>query len=179
MAYDAIVLAGGASSRHGGRDKTALEVDGRSVLDRVLAAVEDAERVTVVGPEVQGGPVAAVAGGLAEGGADLVVTLAGDQPFVAGAIAPLLTALDVPDTDAGADVAVLTSGGRRHYLTAAWRRPALAAALARLGDPADAAMRRLFDGVVVREVADEGGWSDDVDTPEALDRARTRAHRST
>lgn len=48
--YDAIVLAGGAGRRLGGVDKAALRVGGQPLLERVLAAVSDADRVLVVGP---------------------------------------------------------------------------------------------------------------------------------
>jgi len=49
-AFDAIVLAGGASRRMGGGDKTALEVGGVPLLDRALEAVRAASTVVVVGP---------------------------------------------------------------------------------------------------------------------------------
>ncbi len=75
--FDAIILAGGRGSRLGGVDKGALPVGGRALLDRVLSAARDAERVVVVGygpvPDgvlltreepVFGGPAAAVVAGL-------------------------------------------------------------------------------------------------------------------
>lgn len=75
----AVVLTGGAGRRMGGVDKPALSVGGRSMRERVLAAVADAEPRIVVGtidglpPGVHGirerpsggGPVAATAAGLA------------------------------------------------------------------------------------------------------------------
>ncbi|MEO3815223.1 NTP transferase domain-containing protein [Plantactinospora sp. B24E8] len=75
----AVVLTGGAGRRMGGVDKPALPVGGRSMRERVLAAVADAEPRIVVGttdglpPRVHGirerpaggGPVAATAAGLA------------------------------------------------------------------------------------------------------------------
>ena len=77
--FDAIILAGGAGRRLGGRDKSALTVAGRPLLSRVLQAVIRARRVVVVGQvEVPdgvgqvsedppgGGPVAGIAAGLAE-----------------------------------------------------------------------------------------------------------------
>ena len=48
--YTAVVLAGGRAARLGGRAKPQLEVGGRTMLDTVLRAVEDAERRVVVGP---------------------------------------------------------------------------------------------------------------------------------
>ncbi|MFN2489650.1 MAG: molybdenum cofactor guanylyltransferase [Actinomycetota bacterium] len=50
MSFDAVILAGGGARRLGGADKALLEVGGRRLLDRVLAAVRGARRVFVVGP---------------------------------------------------------------------------------------------------------------------------------
>ncbi|MFT4082535.1 MAG: NTP transferase domain-containing protein, partial [Nocardioides sp.] len=52
--YAAIVLAGGRGSRLGGVDKATLEIGGRSLLHRVLAACADAAEVVVVGDPVAG-----------------------------------------------------------------------------------------------------------------------------
>ena len=170
--FDAIVLAGAQSRRLDGADKALVEIDGRTLLDTVLAATEGADRVIVAGPRrtvapeviwVQeqppgGGPVAAVAAALAETAADWVLVLATDLPRVADAVPLLLTAA------AHADVAVLERGGRRNHLAAVWRTSALRDALDRLPTVADAAMRALFEEVEVEEVADTGGWGIDVDT---------------
>src|SRR5207253_721892 len=82
VTYDGIVLAGGRARRLGGVDKPALLVGGRSMLATAVAALGEACLVTVVGPEVTGGPVAAVAAGLRDGTAAAVVVLAADLPFV-------------------------------------------------------------------------------------------------
>lgn len=164
LAYDAIVLAGGQARRMGGINKLAARIDGIPILDRVLAGVAEAASVLVVGPEVQGGPVAAIASALPSVSAPVVVTLAGDQPWIGPAVHLLVGALEVSEADA----AVLTRGGRTHYLAAAWRRSSLASALATLADPNGAAVRTLFDGADVVEVPDEGGWSRDIDSPEDL-----------
>jgi GTP:adenosylcobinamide-phosphate guanylyltransferase len=47
--YVAIVLAGGRGTRLGGRDKAAVEVAGRSLLERALSAVAGAATVVVFG----------------------------------------------------------------------------------------------------------------------------------
>ena len=169
--FDAIVLAGGRSSRMG-REKTALTVGGIPIIDRVLDALADAEWVVAVGPDVDGGPVAALASALPAITADIVVTLAGDLPLIGGGISHLLAALaDAPeDTHA----AVLIAGGRRQYLAAAWRRAALEDCLAALTTTRDVPMRALFTGPVA-EVPDKGHWSLDVDTPSDLAAARTAA----
>jgi molybdopterin-guanine dinucleotide biosynthesis protein A len=181
--YDAIVLAGGSAARLGGVDKPQLPLAGRSLLDHVVAAVADARRVVVVGPQQPvaapvtfcrerppgGGPVAAIAAGLARAAADVLVVLAADLPFVGPAVPLLLEALP----PAGA--ALLVDGsGRVNYLAAAWRRASLAAALAALGDPAGAPARALADlAPQVRLVPDEAGWGRDCDTWEDLAQARS------
>lgn len=171
VSYDAVVLAGGRARRMGGVDKTALVVGGRSVLEHVLAGLGDAGEVIVVGPEVDGGPVTAVTAGLDRVTSEVVVVLAGDMPFVAGAVSPLVDAVSRAPQ---AEVAVLVSAGRRQYLAAAWRTSALTARLRSLAaPPAGSAMRSLYVGEIV-EVADTGGWSVDVDTPDDLRDARTR-----
>ncbi|MGC4769808.1 molybdenum cofactor guanylyltransferase [Micromonospora sp. DT44] len=108
--YAAVVLAGGAARRMGGVDKPALPVGGRSMRDRVLAAVGDAAPRVLVGPadgvpdDVRvtredppgGGPVAATAAGLAllDRDTTLVALLAADLPLLTrAAIGDLLTHL--------------------------------------------------------------------------------------
>jgi molybdopterin-guanine dinucleotide biosynthesis protein A len=95
--YDAIVLAGGRGSRLGHVDKPGLTVGDATLLDRVLAAVSDAERTIVVGPRratsrpviwcrespAGGGPVAAVAAGCAHASAETVLLVACDLPWIA------------------------------------------------------------------------------------------------
>lgn len=163
-AYDAVVLAGGASRRLGGRDKTAQLVGGATLLDRVLAAVPDAVRTVVVGPvrpvagtvtawtsEVPpgGGPVAALAAGLAETSAATVVVLAADLPFVSAAtIRPLLAA------GFEADGALLVDAdGRDQPLVSAWRADRLRDAVHRLPTPVGASLHGLVAGLAVRRVA--------------------------
>ncbi|WP_415947467.1 DUF6457 domain-containing protein [Streptomyces sp. KLOTTS4A1] len=77
-AYDAVVLAGGAAKRLGGVDKPAVQVGGRALLDRVLAACAAAGTTVVVAPPRStsrpvvwaredppgGGPLAALAAGV-------------------------------------------------------------------------------------------------------------------
>lgn len=130
-----VVLAGGTSRRLGGVDKTALDLAGRSVLARLLDDLADLP-VVVVGPRQDvghdvlwtredpplGGPLAAAAAGVAAGlaahpDAEVVVLVAGDQPFAGAAVAPLRGALG-PEVDA-----VLAAGpdGRTQPLLAAYR----------------------------------------------------------
>jgi molybdopterin-guanine dinucleotide biosynthesis protein A len=180
--HDAIVLAGGRATRLGGAAKPQLRVGGRSLLDHAVAAVRDAHRVVVVGPEQPvegavvfcreqppgGGPVAAIAAGVEHTIADVIVVLAADLPFVAPAIPRLLAAL--PPIGA----ALLVDGsGRPNYLAAAWQRASLDAALTALGDPAGASARALTDLAPQVFVPDEGGWGRDCDTWEDLGQARS------
>ena len=94
--YDACVLAGGRASRLGGQDKPALQVSGRPLIESVAAAVADAGRLIVVGPDRPGlpnaifrredppggGPVPALRAGLPEVDAPWVALLAADLPFL-------------------------------------------------------------------------------------------------
>ncbi|MFF2958313.1 NTP transferase domain-containing protein [Streptomyces sp. NPDC057963] len=95
-AYDAIVLAGGAAKRLGGADKPGIRVGGRALLDRVLAACAGASTTVVVGgrrptaravtwtrEEPQGGgPLAALDAGVRRTGAEWVLVLSADLPFL-------------------------------------------------------------------------------------------------
>lgn len=187
VGYDAIVLAGGRARRLGGIDKPGLEIDGSSLLDRVVGAVAAADTVVCVGPSrptgrqviwcreapAGGGPVAALAAGVQHVVAEVVVVLAADLPSIAPAVPVLVSAL----ADAGA--AVLVDGsGRANHLAAAWRRSALVTALAALGDPRDAPVRALFAGVDVVEIGDADGWGSDCDTWDDVERARQNVTRS-
>lgn len=191
--YDAVVLAGGSARRLGGLDKPAQEVGGRSLLDRVLAAVPDAQLRVVVGPERAthvpvtwvresppgGGPVAALAAGLAVVRAPRLVLLAADLPFLDRETVALLLAVD-------ADGAVLVDDdGRDQVLVGAWRTAPLRAALDALDGPvAGARLRAVLDRVDVRRVSAvrtpgrPAPWTD-CDTGEELARARESACGST
>ncbi|WP_407939977.1 molybdenum cofactor guanylyltransferase [Micromonospora tarapacensis] len=180
-AYAAVVLAGGAGSRMGGRDKPALPVGGVPMRERVLAAVADASPRILVGPgpalagvrltrEVPpgGGPVAAVAAGLALLDIEVpaVALLAADLPLLnRSAVRELLRHLDDEPVDAagrhgsgtGVDGACFVDGsGRRQTLCGVWRPYALRTALDRLagrrGELAGAPLRELLTNLAVREV---------------------------
>jgi molybdopterin-guanine dinucleotide biosynthesis protein A len=181
--FDAIVLAGGSARRLDGVDKPAIEIDGRSMLDRVIAATDGAHHVVVVGPERAlparvrwvrenppgGGPVSAIAAGIEHVGASWTLVLAADLPWVAPAVPLLLSAA----TDV--DVAVLATGGRRNYLAAVWRTDALRTALSGLTEIANAAARDLYTPAVVTEVTDDRSWGQDCDTWDDIERARKKA----
>ncbi len=118
--FNAIVLAGGRSSRLGGTDKAGLMFDGGTLLARTLAAVGGAGAVVVVGPfnpdELPNGvrsaredppfsgPAAAIAAGLDElavDAAQYTAVLACDMPYASTAVQYLLAAAA---SGTGADV---------------------------------------------------------------------------
>jgi molybdopterin-guanine dinucleotide biosynthesis protein A len=159
----AIVLAGGAARRWGGRHKPAIPVAGTPMLDRVLAAVPQAWPRVVVGPAqtvpddvvvVQedpplGGPAAAIAAGagavlaaVGRGGSNLPGAPSGAPSCVAvlAGDQPLLSAEAVAVLldevrAAPADIAgaVYADGGRPQLLCGVWRLPVLAGRCAEAG----------------------------------------------
>ncbi len=202
--YDAVVPAGGAARRLGGTDKPALAVGGRPLLDRVLAACAAAGATVVVGPRRPtarpvrwvreeppgGGPVPALAAGLAAldapgpdtPGADVVVVLAADLPFLTpaavGALADTAAA-----AERGADGVLLTdAGGRDQPLAAAYRVEPLRRELALLageyGSLGGLPLRLLTGGLALRRMADPtGDASFDCDTWADVAAARARLER--
>jgi len=133
--YDAIVLAGGASSRLGGADKTAMSLADRPMLDYVFHAVAEARNVIVVGPRRAtarpvewcredppgGGPAAGIAAALPAVTTEYVVVVAGDQPLLSLETVRLLLA-----SSQGADGAIgVDAGGRPQWLVGVWRTEVL------------------------------------------------------
>lgn len=172
MRLAAVVLSGGSARRLDGRDKAAVRVGGVTLLERVLAAVRDAEEVVVVGPPAPaparvafvredppgGGPVAGLVAGQTalSGSADLLAVVAVDMPYLsADTFARLAAAAE------DADGAFLVSGGRRH-LAGVLRpdRVAWPAAPDAHGMP----MHRLLAPLRLTEVEASGDEARDVDT---------------
>ena len=156
------ILAGGQSTRFGGRDKSALLLDGRPILDHQIAALTPAvdEVLIVGGPRatihdiVPGcGPLGGLHAALtaAHGGAVLMVAC--DMPYLS---TPFLTYLLSFATEA--DIVVPQSERGYHPLCAVYTRACLEPVAARLAD------RRLR----IRELAG------DVRTRELVDSLRTR-----
>lgn len=184
--YGAIVLAGGAGRRMGGRDKPSVLVAGVSMVERVLGAVCDAEPRLVVGHRqpvptgvvlIQedppgGGPVAGIAAGLAALGSAgddrLVAVLAADQPLLTRSAIGLLVS-----AAGGGDVAgaVFVAGGRPQLLCGVWRAGRLRHRLRELGEPGGVAVRRLLGELPYVPVPPPDDvpppWYD-CDTPEEL-----------
>lgn len=158
MSVDAIILAGGRSSRLGGVAKASLLRDGRTLLQLAIDAARAAGgRVVVVGPEVRttapvrfvrerpvfGGPAAAIAAGLdalrdgvAAEGPTQVAVLACDMPDAAPALAAVLdAATDTATATAGTDTdgwVAVDDSGREQSLLAVYRREALEGRVAAL-----------------------------------------------
>ncbi|MEV6104433.1 NTP transferase domain-containing protein [Streptomyces sp. NPDC051940] len=191
MAYDAVVLTGGAARRLGGADKPWLSVGGRPLAERVVAACRGAGTVVVVGPRREtaadvvwaredppgGGPVAALAAGLAAVRAGVVVVLSGDLPFLEPGIVRQLTGA----LGDGEGALLVDEDGRDQPLVAAYRTDALRDGLARLakehGTLAGLPLRRLVRGLRLNRIA-AGSSAFDCDTWEdlAVARARIREH---
>ncbi|MFG1845808.1 NTP transferase domain-containing protein [Micromonospora carbonacea] len=191
--WAAVVLAGGAARRMGGVDKPGVPVGGRSMRDRVLDAVADADVRIVVGPAGPvppgvrstrerppgGGPVAAAAAGvsLLPAGTTAVALLAADLPLLTrDAVHLLREHLADPAVDG---VCLVDGDGRRQQLCGMWRVAPLRAALGRLaaargGSLDGAAVRALLAGLTVRDVPWSGTgpppWFD-CDTDEDVRRA--------
>lgn len=196
--FDGIVLAGGRSSRMrelGSEiDKTRLELGDRMLVEIAVAAVSGARTRIVVGPSsngrpaftdvrwvredpVGGGPVAALAAGLAVTTAPVVVLLAADLPFVTTAtVGTLLDVLEEPDPIAAVAAVAVDDQDRDQPLLAAYRAGALRVALPE--PPAGGRLRDVLDALArageLRRVPLPGtppAWWD-CDSPGAWEQAR-------
>ena len=175
--WDAIVLTGGRATRLGGVDKMSVEIGGRTLLQRTLDAVSGAARVVLVGevdaPGVTvvheeprfAGPAAAVAAGLAEVTAEWVLVVAGDHPFLADAVAPLV---DARSGDGGIAVG---PDGRRQNLMVMVDAGALRSSLESQDDLADLPFRTVLEPLDLAEVAVPERATADVDTWHDRDKA--------
>jgi len=135
------ILAGGLARRMGGGDKGLIGLQGRPILDHVIARLAPQVRrivlnangdparfaqydLPVVADPIEGfaGPLAGVLAGLhwardQAPGARYVATAATDTPFLPrDLVARLLQAL----AEAGADLATAASGGRHHPVFGLW-----------------------------------------------------------
>lgn len=182
VVVDAVVLAGGRSSRLGGVGKHRLVLGGETLLGRALAAAAPARNRVVVGdPDgssgvlsvreepAYSGPAAAVAAGLdaladASDGAiaDAVLVLACDMPFAARAVDALVAAL--PGLGSADGLIAVDAEGRPQPLAALYRTATLRAAAHTGGGLEGASMTRLIEGLRLIEVPVPAGSTDDVDT---------------
>ena len=177
MQWTAAILAGGRARRFGGRDKSGLVVDGRSILDRQL---DELARVTddilivrgAGAPAAGGAPAGGARGGvtvrvvadrvpdcgplgglhtaLTESTAGAVALVACDMPFVTGPLVAYLVALA-----ADADIVVPRDERGYHPLCAVYTRACADAVAGRIAER-KLKMSDLFEDVRVRVVtADE------------------------
>lgn len=173
MIVDALILAGGRSSRLGDSDKQKLQIAGESLLHTAVAAVKTAgaRHIVIVGddgvddvPAVRedpafAGPVAAIGAGLRAlpSDADAVLVTACDMPGVAEALPVLLGAF-------ARDGVIAVDRGHRQQLVIVVRRAALAAAIDLLPTVVDASIRALLGTLDLVEVVVPEGSTDDIDT---------------
>jgi molybdopterin-guanine dinucleotide biosynthesis protein A len=162
----AAILAGGRATRFGGRDKSALVVDGRPIVDRQVAelsavvddimivgarhgarAFQASDRLRLIADIVPGcGPLGGLHAALTAMRGDRVLAVACDMPYLDAAFAEYLLSLAgdaavvVPQTDRG-----------YHPLCAVYTRACLEPVAARLAQR-QLALRDLYADVPTRIV---------------------------
>ncbi len=205
MEFDAVILAGGRSSRLGGVPKSGLMYDGATLLERALQAARGAAAVAVVGPDPGtlpegvlscredppfAGPAAAIAAGLS---ALDRRPRRGPAPSASGAVHPCPCLRHAqggrrrPDRcwkrqrelrpDGG--LMAVAADGRRQPLVGLYGTAALQRCVAEAGQRGaleNASVFALLASLEVREVTVPGGSTDDVDTWD--DAVRIRGNRS-
>ena len=192
MEFDAVILAGGRSSRLGGVPKSGLIHDGVTLLERALQAVRGAAAVAVVGPDpgilpggvlscreepAFAGPAAAVAAGISAleqhrsgdprhpAAAPLTLVLAVDMPRADAAVGTLLAA--AAEAPPGDGLMAVSTDGRRQPLVGLYGTAALQRCVAdarQRGALENASIFALLARLEVREVSVPRGSTDDVDT---------------
>lgn len=187
MLTDAIVLAGGRSTRLGCTPKAELRLGGRSLLEHALDAVSSARRIVVVGPAPHAplpagvlrtresplfaGPAAAIAAGLDALAASEplpsahILVIACDMPGIAPAVELLLANAADGDGTIGID------DDRLQPLVALYNTSSLVAAVAQHDEQlAGLSMFRLIGELQLTELALPSRASDDIDTWADADR---------
>jgi molybdopterin-guanine dinucleotide biosynthesis protein A len=184
--FNALILAGGRSSRLGGVPKQGLVFQGATLLQQALAAASGADQTVVVGPDPGAlpagvlscreqpefaGPAAAVAAGLealAWAGSEQTYTLvlACDMPRVKVAVQALKEALESGDFEADGFMA-RGGDGRPQQLAGIYRTAMLKRAAEELASRdhlINASMRALLASLDLQLVTVPTGSTDDVDT---------------
>lgn len=183
------IIAGGHSTRMGGREKSFLELAGATLIERTLSRLRfqvdeviinangDAARFAATGAVVVedmltdvGTPLAGLHAALYYGqshGFDAVVTVPSDAPFL-----PLDLVERLLEGGEVTGAAIARSGGQDHYLTGIWTT-AMAKSLGQLIETEN--MRRVQD-FVTRAKAEKVVWAAvphdpffNINTPEDLD----------
>ena len=170
-----VILTGGRSSRFG-TDKAQAEINSVSLLDRLLDTLPVVSSVpsvrVVIGPEIQGGPAAAVDAGIAAISTRWVAVVAVDMPFASPVIAYLVQlALGIK-----ADGLIpIDAGGKEQWLCALYQVAPLRAAVAAFGSVAGAPLHKVLAPLNLHRVHLPGELARlliDIDTPADLARAQ-------
>ncbi len=182
---DALVLAGGRSSRLSPVDKTTLVYQQQTLVERAVAAVASARMVCVVGNVPTGllhdailqtredppfgGPAAAIGAGISaldktcSQSSDHLIVLASDMPHSAFAVTALCEALTPQKAVDG--VIAIDAAQRRQPLVALYATAAIRRALdAHRGSLHGMSAFELIGGFQLTEVKVPGGSTDDIDT---------------
>ena len=175
-----LILTGGRSSRLGS-DKAGAAINGVTMLDRLTGALPG--QPTIIGPEIQGGPAAAIAAGLGAVATTWVAVVAVDMPFAARIIEYLVIEyLATMTSVASADGFVpVDAAGKEQWLCGVYRTAALRGAVAGFGPIVGAPLHKVMSGVDLQrvQVPDELlALLIDVDTPVDLERARLMAQKA-
>lgn len=181
--FDAVILAGGRSSRLGGVPKQSLIYDGDTLLQRSLEAAAGARGVVVVGPDPGplpegvltcreeppfAGPASAIAAGLAalngtaEPRSPFTLVLACDMPRVGQAVEALRQSLGSVD-----GAMAVSPDGHRQPLVGFYSTPALQRSVQDLssrGALMNGSVSALLARLDVQLVTVPAGSTDDVDT---------------
>ena len=198
MRITGVVQAGGQSTRMGGEPKALLEVGGRRIVERVVAAVarvvddvlvvtNTPERYAFLGLPMVGdvfpdhGSLGGIYSGLQAAPGDVAFTVACDMPFLRADVIRL-----VLDSVGEADVVIPRVGEQLETMHAAYAKACLAPMEERLR-AGRLKIVGFFDRVRVREIAeaDVRALADpeivfmNVNTPDELARARDIAARDT
>jgi molybdenum cofactor guanylyltransferase len=147
----AAILAGGRATRFGGRDKSALIVDGRTILERQIAELSKVTSdILIIGAGrdlVPGcGPLGGLHAALTAAAADAVFVVACDMPYISAAFVMYLL-----DLTREADIVVPCTERGYHPLCAAYTRACLEPVTRRLATHA-LKMTDLFSDVRTRIV---------------------------
>jgi len=181
-----IVLLTGGTSRRFGSDKSQALINGRSIIDFIVASIPDSMPLIIVGPDPKtsndrdftvvsenppgGGPVAGLMAGLAQAKFDLLILLATDMPFALNYVLSLIDLLEKED-DA---ILFQDSEGFLQPLAGLYRKSALVNRFIELGDPTGESMRRFISTLKIQAVAMTQEVETafiDIDTPADLERA--------
>jgi molybdopterin-guanine dinucleotide biosynthesis protein A len=162
MIHSIAILAGGQATRFGGRDKSALVVDGRTILERQIAELSSlsddmlivggpvarpfqSRDVRIIADLIPGcGPLGGVHAALTEARGEAVFVVACDMPYVTAALGACLLELA-----RDADLVVPRTEHGYHPLCAVYTRACLAPIARRL-DQRRLALRDLVADAAVR-----------------------------